>query len=75
MSSRNDTSRYKPDYSLTREDIFGPEIEVARREYVFFDEDGNVVDRDSGRAKQCAITEYDKDGNVIQEVFGYVGKP
>ncbi len=74
MSNVPDPSRYKPSY-LTYEEIYGPKVEVAKREYFFMDEDGNAVDADGERARRVAVVEYDAEGNMISETFGYVGEP
>ena len=74
MSNVPDPSRHKPSY-LTQEDIFGPKVEVASREVFLMDEDGNEVDAESGKARRFVATEYDAEGNMISETFGYIGDP
>ena len=74
MSNVPDKSRYKPNYDLTEEDIFGSKATVARREYFLMDDDGNQVEPGSGRATHFVATEYDEQGNMISESFGVVGR-
>lgn len=50
------------------EDILKRESEVARRAIIYLDDNDKVVSKE--KAVKFIATEYDKDDNVINEIFG-----
>ena len=66
-------NKYKPDYNLTYEDIFGKK-EAKQTRVVYMDEEDNVV-KDRNGATKVAIVEEDELGQIIEETFGYFGDP
>ena len=65
--------KYKPNYGLTEEDIFG-KPKTKKTTVVYMDEDDNVV-TDRKDARKAAIVEEDELGRMIEETFGYFGDP
>ena len=46
------------------------EEELTKSEIYYFDENGDVTDKDS--ATTAILTEYDKDGNRVRETWGTI---
>lgn len=57
------------------EDLFGSREENTRKEFVFFDENGNVVDEDSDKKVRAAVTELNELGYIVSESFIEIEKP
>lgn len=54
------------------DDILKEREKIAKRNIIYLNDKGEVVEKEN--ATRSIITEYDKDGNVINEIFGTIEK-
>lgn len=54
------------------DDILKEREKIAKRNIIYLNDKGEVVEKK--KATRSIITEYDKDGNVINEIFGILEK-
>ena len=56
----------------TLDEIIKERSKVTKTNICYLDDEGNVVTKE--KAVKCIITEYDSQGNVINEIFGEIEK-
>ena len=51
------------------DDIIKARKNIAKTNVAYLNDKGEIVKKE--QATQCIITEYDKDGNIINEIFSF----